>query len=91
MSSLYFHELVGQVEEQLKQSLTVDDFLNKVFDTINKIICIEEFDDSKILVDTDDEISDDITLKKAVALISCILNDDDKFYQQMFLEEALIV
>ena len=49
---------------------------------------IEKFDDTRISIDTDDKLSDDITLKNVV-LVTCTMKDDDKFYRQLFLEEAL--
>ena len=36
------------------------------------IITIEEFNDTKILVETDDKLSDNVTLKIAVLLIRCL-------------------
>ena len=56
---------------------------------ILKGIGIEKLDDTKILIDTDDKLSDDITLKNDVILMACVVKDGDKFYQQLFLEEAL--
>ena len=42
----------------------VDDYmLEKVLDKIKEIIGIEKFDDAKILIDTEDKLPDDITLK----------------------------
>ena len=37
--------------------------LDKVLDKVKKIIGIEKFYDTEILRDTDDKLSDDITLK----------------------------
>ena len=66
----------------------VDDcVLDKVLDRIKKIY-IEEFDNTKILIDTDDVLPDNITLKNAVVLISFI-KDDGKFFLLLFSEEAL--
>ena len=40
----------------------VDDYiLDKVLDKIKKIICIDDFDVTKILIDIFDELQDDIT------------------------------
>ena len=42
----------------------VDDYvLDKILDRIKEIIDIEEFDNVKILIDTDDILSDDVTYK----------------------------
>ena len=43
----------------------------------------------KILIDTDDKLSDDITLKNGVILVACVIKDDNKFYPQLFLGETL--
>ena len=52
---------------------------------------LEKTDATKILVDTDDKLPDDITFKNAVILMTCVIKDDGKFYPQIFLEEALFV
>ena len=41
---------------------------------------IEKFDNSKILADTDDKLSDDITLKNVVIIITCVIKDVKNFY-----------
>ena len=65
--------------------------LNKVLNKTNKIKDTERFDKTKFLIDTDDnELIDDITLKNVVILNTCIIKDADKFYRQLFLEEALL-
>ena len=48
---------------QGKKYLMIGDILNKVLEKIVEIICIEKFDDTKILIDTNDELPDRITLK----------------------------
>ena len=69
-----------------------DDILDKVVDKITKIIGIEKLDDSKILIDTDDKLPDDITLKNDVILSKMIVNriikDESKFYSEIFLQEV---
>ena len=45
----------------------VDDcMLNEVLDKVKEMISIEKFYDAEILIDTDDILPDDITLKKVV-------------------------
>ena len=68
--SLYYHELMGKIEEhEGKKYLMVDDYLLiKVLDGIKKIISMEEFDNTKILIDTDDILPVDMALKNAVLL-----------------------
>ena len=57
---------------------------------IKEIICIEKFDDTKVLIETDDKLPDDITFKNDVILTTCVIKDDDRFYPQLFLEEEWI-
>ena len=52
---------------------------------------IEKIDDTKILIDTNDKLPDDIILEKVVILMACIIKDNKKFYLQIFLKEALLV
>ena len=54
---------------------------------IKEIICIVKFDDTKVLIETDDKLPDDITFKNDVILMTCAIKDDDRFYPQLFLEE----
>ena len=68
----------------------VDDYvLDKALDRIKKIIDIEEFDNTKVLINKDGILPDNITLKNAVVLVTSVIKDDGKFYAQIFLEEAL--
>ena len=68
--------------------MITDYTLDKTLDKINRID-IEKLDDTKILIDADDELPDYITLKDAVILMTCVIKDGDKFYHELFLEEAL--
>ena len=53
---------------------------------------IEKFDDTEILNETGNKLTDKVTLKNLVILIICVINkDDEKFYPQIFLEERLVV
>ena len=54
------------------------------------IIGIEKVDDTKMLIDTDHKLADEVTLKNIVILISCVIKEFDNFYPQMFLEGALV-
>ena len=55
-----------------KKYLMVDDYmLYKLLDNIKEMIGIGKFDDTKILIDMDDKLSDDITLKNVVKLMTC--------------------
>ena len=47
-----------------------------------KTIVIQKFDDAEILIDTDDKLPDDITLKNIVILITFTVEDNRKFYPQ---------
>ena len=66
--------------------MMIDDYvLDKVFGKIKEIIVIELFDDTKILIDTDDKLPGKITLEVVVGLMTCTINDDDKFSSQLLL------
>ena len=70
----------------------VDDcMLDQELDKIRKTIGIEKFDDTKILIDTDDKLPNNITLKNVVILMTCVIKDDGKFYPQIIFEKALFV
>ena len=62
--------------------------LDKVLDKIKETIDIVKFDDTEILIDTDDKLPDYITLKNVVILITHI-KGNGKFYSQTFLEKEL--
>ena len=57
---------------------------------IIKIIVVEKFDDTKMLIKTENKLPDEIILKNVVILITCVIKNGDKFYPQIFFEEALI-
>ena len=70
----------------------VDNYkLDEVLDRIKEIIGIEKFDNTKILVDKDDKLPDDVTKNMLKYLMTFIITDDDKFYPQLFLEESLFL
>ena len=49
----------------------MDDYmLEKVLDKIKEIIGIYQFDNTKIVIDTDHKLPDDIALKKGVILMT---------------------
>ena len=91
--SLHYHELIEKIEDhEGKNYLMVDDYiLNKVLDKIKEIIGVKKFHNTKILIDTDDKLSNDITLKNVVILITCVIKDDHKSYAELFLEKAFFV
>ena len=64
--------------------------LNKALDKIKKIMGIEHFDNTEISVDTDDKLPDNITLKNDVILMTWVIKGNNKFYPQIFLEEAIL-
>ena len=70
----------------------VDNYiLDNIIDRIKEIVGIGEYDNTKILIDTDDKLLEDATFNNVVILIKCIIKDDGKFYSQLFLEEALFL
>ena len=75
-----------------KKHLMVNDYmLDKVLGKIAEMIGIEKFDNTKIFIDADDKLSNDIIFKNIVILITCVITDDNKFYLQLLLEQALFV
>ena len=73
-----------------KKHLMVNDYmLDKVLGKIAEMIGIEKFDNTKIFIDADDKLSNDIIFKNIVILITCVITDDNKFYLQLLFEEAL--
>ena len=71
---IYFTRYVHSkwINDKGKKCLMVDDCIrNKVLHNIKEIIDIEKFDHIEILIDTDDQLSHDITLKNAVKWITC--------------------
>ena len=64
--------------------------LGGVLDKIKMIIVIEKLDDTEILIDSDNRLTNEVSLKNVMILISFVIKDADKFYPQLFLEEALI-
>ena len=61
--------------------------LDKILAKIKKIIGIERFDDTKILIEIDDKLPGDVTLKNVVILITCVIKDEDKVHPKLYLEE----
>ena len=61
---MYFHKLTRKIKENERQkNLMVDDYvLNKVLEKIEEIIRTN----TKILIDTNNKLPDDITLKNVV-------------------------
>ena len=58
---------------------------------MKEMISFERFDDTKMLIDTDDKLPDDITFKNVAVLMTCVIKDGNKFYPQIFSEETLYV
>ena len=62
--------------------------INKALDKIIKIIGTKQFNDTKILIDTDDKLPDDITFKNAAILMTCVIkmmiNIICKYFQQKY-------
>ena len=62
-SSPYCHELMEKVQEHEGKKYFIVNYymLGKVLDRIKEIKDIEKLDNTKVLIDMDDELSDDIT------------------------------
>ena len=74
--------------KEKKYLMADDDTLYKVLQKIKRI-GIENLDDIRIQIDTDGKLSDDISLKNAMILIICIIEDSHKFIflQKVFYDE----
>ena len=44
---------------------------------------------TKTLIDTDDILLDDVTLRNVFVLMTSVIKDDGKLYPRLFLQEAL--
>ena len=68
----------------------VDDYMvDKVLDKIKELIGIEKFDDTKIIINTDDKLPNEISLKRVVISMTYVIKDDHKLYSLVFLDHAL--
>ena len=54
-----------------------------------KRVSIDKLEDIRIWIDANDKLSDDVTLKNGVILMTCVIKNGDKLYRKLFLEEAL--
>ena len=55
--------------------MVIDNILNKTLGKIKKIIGIKKFNETKILIDTDDKLLVDIAFKNAI-LVTSVVKDD---------------
>ena len=67
--------------------------VDKLLDNIKEIIAIEKFDETKILINMDDQLSDQITLKRVVILLTwywryVVIKDGDKPFPQLSLDNS---
>ena len=74
-----------------KNCFMVDEYmLDKVLNKIKEIIGTEKFDDTKIQVETDGKLPDNITVKDEVILVMCVAKDGEKFsFQFSFCKKLL--
>ena len=63
--------------------MTDDYVLHKVLEKIKEKIGIEKIDDTEMLIDTDNKLPDDITLKNVLILMTCVIKYGDKFYPRL--------
>ena len=74
-------------EHEGKKYLIVNNYIvYKVLCKIKEIIGTEKFNDTKILINRDDKLSDEIAV--VILLICIIKKNGDKFYPQLFLDHA---
>ena len=60
--------------------MTDDYMLHNALDKIKEIGDIGKSDDTKILIDADNKLPDNITLKNVLMIIICVIKEDDQFY-----------
>ena len=61
----------------------VDDYMiDEVLDKIKESRGIEELDNTRLLIDTNENLPNDITLKILVILMTCVIKNDRKLYPQ---------
>ena len=60
--------------------MTDDYMIHNALDKIKEIGDIGKSDDTKILIDADNKLPDDITLKNVLIIIICAIKEDDQFY-----------
>ena len=77
--------------KQKKYLMVGDYMLDKILEKIKEIIGVEKLNNTKILIDRDDRLTDNITLENFVILMTCFIKDNDRFYPQLFLEEAIFL
>ena len=73
---LHYNKLKGKIEkkEGERYLIACHCILNEVLDKIKEMIGIKKYDDTKILVDTDDELPNYISLKKCFPFIVWWIN-----------------
>ena len=53
-----------------------------------KYLMVDNYMLDNVLIGTDKKLPDDITLKNAVMLMTCVAKDGENLYIHLFLEEA---
>ena len=83
-------EKLKNIHEGKKYLIIDESVLDKVSYKFKNIMDIEKLHDTKNLIETDDKLPNDITLKNVKTLITCVTKNGDKLYSQIFLEKALL-
>ena len=62
MLNLHYHELIGKIDKHERKTYFMSDdyMLGRVLGKIKETAGVEKFDNTKILIDTDDKLSADI-------------------------------
>ena len=58
--------------------------VEKVLYKIKEVLDIEKFNGSIILINRNDRLSKDITLKRVAILMTCVIRNGNKFCPQIF-------
>ena len=71
--------------------MIVNDYtLDKVLDKIKKATGIAQFDDNKILIDTDDNLRDFNTLKNVVMTATSVIKGDTKILSKYVFRRSIV-
>ena len=63
--------------------------VDKVLYEIQETLDIEKLDESKILINRNDKLSNDITLIRVAILMSCAIRNGNKFCPQIFQDHVI--
>ena len=78
------------LKNTIKKLISDDEKPGRVFDYIKNVKSIEKFDAAMILMDIGDKFPNDISIKNFMIMITCVIKDVNKFYQNVYLVETSV-